>query len=83
MKVKDLITALEKMPQDAEVMHLWDGDARTTIEMAYLSKNGTVVTADFGMVCYSSDTRPMDAPTSEEDRYWETPNLKSKSDELD
>lgn len=73
MKVKDLITELEKMPQDAEVLHLWDGEARTAIEIVYLSKNGNVITADFGMVCYSSDTRPVDAPTREEDRHWETP----------
>lgn len=73
MKVKDLITELEKMPQDAEVMHLWDGEARTTIEMAYLSKNGAVITADFGEVCYSSESRPIDAPTREENKYWETP----------
>ncbi len=74
MKVKDLISELKKMPADAEVMHLWDGEARTTIQVVYLSKNGTVITADYGEVCYSSESRPIDAPTSEEERYWQTPN---------
>ena len=76
MKVKDLIKELEKMPQDAEVMHLWDGEARTAIEVVYESKNGTVITSDFQQVCYSSSTRPIDAPTKEEERYWETPSIK-------
>lgn len=73
MKVRNLITELEKMPQDAEVLHLWDGEARTTIEIVYLAKNGTVITADFEEICYSSASRPLDAPTREEYRYWETP----------
>lgn len=73
MKVRDLITELEKMPQDSEVMHLWDGEPRTTIEMVYLSRGGAVITADFGEVCYSTEARPVDAPTEQEDKYWETP----------
>ena len=82
MKVKDLITELEKMPQEAEVSHLWDGAARTTIQMVYLSKDGRVITSDFGEVCYSSASRPIEAPTKEEDKYWETPaNPKGYNDD--
>lgn len=73
MKVKDIIKALETMPQDAEVLHLWDGEARSGIEFVWLDRDGYVITADFNMVCYSTNTRPIDAPTSEEDEYWHTP----------
>ena len=73
MKVGELIKVLETMPHDAELFHLWDGEARTHIEHIWLSRDGDVITADHGMVCYSTETRPMDAPTSEEDRYWSTP----------
>lgn len=83
MKVKDLITELEKMPQDAEVFHLWDGAARTIIEVVYLSKNGTVITSDFGEVCYPTCDRPIEAPTEQEDKYWETPaNPKGYNDDF-
>jgi hypothetical protein len=72
MKVKDLIKALQSMPQDAEVMHLWDGEARTSIEFVWEARGGDVVTSDFSMVCYSDATRPASAPSSKENRYWET-----------
>lgn len=72
MKVSALIEQLKSMPQDAEVMHLWDGALRTNIEIVYLSKCGTVVTSDYGMVCYSEEQRPLDAPSKEQDPYWET-----------
>jgi hypothetical protein len=73
MKVKDLIIELQKMPQEAMVWHLWDGEPRTEINIVYESKEGDVVTADFSEVCYSTNSRPKDAPCSEKDRYWQTP----------
>ena len=73
MTVKELIIELQKMPQDARVFHLWDGKPRTAINVVYETKNGKVMTSDFGMVCYSTDARPRYAPTAAEDRYWETP----------
>jgi hypothetical protein len=72
MTVKELVEALSKMPQDARVFHLWDGEPRTAINVVYETKNGKVMTADYEMVCYSTDARPIDAPTKEENPYWET-----------
>lgn len=72
MKVEQLIKALEALPKDADVYHLWDGEARTGINHVWLSRGGDVVTADYGMVCYSEETRPADAPTKAQDPYWET-----------
>lgn len=73
MKAAKLIDALRTMPPDAEVFHLWDGEARTVIEHVWLARDGNVLTADNSMVCYSTETRPVDAPTSDENRYWQTP----------
>lgn len=72
MKVKTLIKKLEEMDQDADVMHLWDGELRTGIERVYMGKTGICVTADYEMVAYCDDARPIDAPTPEEDSYWKT-----------
>jgi len=74
MKVKDLIIELQKMPQEAKVFHLWDGEPRTEINIVYKSKDGNVVTADFSEDCYSTSSRPEDAPSYEEQRHWQTPN---------
>ena len=74
MKVRELITALEKMPSEAEVLHLWDGEPRTAIEFCWLSLRGDVITSDYGQRCYTGDARPFDAPTEEADPYWLTPN---------
>lgn len=86
MIVKDLIEKLKELPQDARVFHLWDGEPRTAINVVYETKNGEVMTADYGQVCYSSSARPKDAPNSEEYRYWETqkdPKGYSSEDEWD
>lgn len=72
MKVKELIKKLETMPQDAEVFHLWDGEPRTKIVHVWLSKNGNVITSDSGEVCYSTESRPIDAPSEKENPYWYT-----------
>lgn len=70
MKVKKLIKKLKKMPKDAAIFHLWDGEPRTKIEMIWLSKGGDVITSDYGAVCYSTKARPIDAPTKKEKEYW-------------
>jgi hypothetical protein len=74
MKVKELIVALSSLPPDANVTHLWDGEARTAINHVWLARNGEVVTADDNMVCYSEGSRPCTAPTQAQDRFWRTPN---------
>lgn len=73
MKVAELIAELQKMPQDANVWHLWDGDPRTQIAHVWLSRAGAVVTADSGMMCYSTNARPPEAPDSKTDLYWKSP----------
>jgi hypothetical protein len=73
MTVKQLIAALETMPPDADVMHLWDGHPRTTIEHVWLARAGYVVTADYDMVCYHGNSRPETAPYETDDRYWHSP----------
>lgn len=74
MTVRELITALQKMPQDARVFHLWDGEPRTAINVVYEANNGNVITSDFEEVCYSVSARPKGDSTAEEDEYWKTPS---------
>ena len=73
MTVKELIIELKKMPQEARVFHIWDGEPRTAINVVYKAKNKSVITSDYEMVCYSTNARPEEAPTSQENPYWETP----------
>lgn len=70
MTAAELIAELSKLPPDAKVWHLWDGELRTEINFVWLSKGGDVVTADYDQVAYSDDARPIDAPNIE---HWETP----------
>lgn len=70
MNVRQLIKELSKMPPSAEVRHLWDGTARTTIEHVWLSNGGYVVTADFDEVCYMKADQP---ESSQAQSYWKTP----------
>lgn len=72
MRVKDLIIALQKMPQDAPVLHVWDGAARTSIEFVWVANDGNVITADYGQVVYGDDDRPKHAPTKAQDAHWQT-----------
>lgn len=74
MKVKELIEKLTTMNKEAEVFHLWDGELRSKISHVYMGKNGACVTADYGVVAYSDNSRPVDAPPSREERHWRTPN---------
>ena len=76
MKVKDLITALQAMPQDADTWHLWDGEARTEIEHVWLSKDGNVITADCNEPCYSTETQPAEATASGKFGFWHTTRKK-------
>lgn len=81
MKVKELIKALQMCDENADVYHLWDGELRTEIKHVYMGKDGKCVTADDGMVAYSDEARPIDAPTSKEKRYWETPQENCDADD--
>lgn len=72
MIVSQLIEYLRKMPQDAEVFHIWDGAARTGIEHVFVSKSGNVMTSDNNQVVYADEDRPLDAPSEKEEPYWYT-----------
>lgn len=50
MKVSELICALQNMPHDADVWHLWDSAARTEIKHVWLAKSGKVITSDDGEI---------------------------------
>ena len=71
MKVSELIVSLQTMPQDREVLNIWDGAARSGIDRVYESKGGCVMTSDLDEVVYNNCDRPLGAPTPEQDKYWE------------
>ncbi len=73
MKVSQLISILQSLPQDATVWHLWDGEARTEINHVWLGRGGAVITADCDHVAYSTCDRPFDAPDENEEPSWRTP----------
>ena len=70
MTVGELIAALADMPQDAGVWALWDGAARSEINLVWLARDGKVVTADGTEPAMYDDDRPVDAPTRDEDNDW-------------
>lgn len=61
MKVKELIKELKKMPPEARVFHIWDGEPRTAINVVYESKSGHVMTCDWGGMVYRDDYNPKDS----------------------
>jgi hypothetical protein len=69
---EELITLLAEMPPNAQVFHLWDGELRTEIQHVWLTRDGRIGTSDDREVCYSTEDRPVDAPTTEENPYWST-----------
>lgn len=71
MNVKELRDLLSTMPDDATVRYIWDGEARSTVRHAWLSRGGDVMLADEREVVYSTSSRPLLAP-GDEDRFWET-----------
>jgi hypothetical protein len=79
MTVVELIEKLKKMPPRARVFHIWDGEPRTGINIVYKSRCGAVMTADWGEVVYSTNARPKDAPTSEENKHWCLPDFSKSS----
>lgn len=60
MLVKELIAQLEKLPMDAQVYYVWDGESRTPCEAAYLAKNGRVVLVGEDESIYNSGDSPED-----------------------
>lgn len=70
LTVSQLITALEKLPGDAKVGYVWDGDVRSEVEYVWLSRSGMVVLDND---CYVADpqSRPEGTPT---DAGWWVPS---------
>lgn len=62
MTVAELIVKLIDMPMDAQVRHIWDGAARTTINHVYLANNGDVMTIDNVHVVYYNEDQPLGVP---------------------
>jgi hypothetical protein len=72
MKVSELVARLREMPQDAPVMCVWDGGARTDVRHVWAARGGSVMLADYDEVVYSDEDRPLDAPLEKDVRYWRT-----------
>jgi hypothetical protein len=69
MKVHQLIKVLQSMPQEAEVLHVYDGSPHD-IEHVWLSRNGDVITSFCSEPVYSLNDRPAN---SSDERFWHTP----------
>lgn len=81
MTVAEIIGELRKMPQDLDVLHVWDGAPRTAIKHVWLARDkSAVITADDSEVVYSAEYRPESAP-GEEERYWYTRSSLPKDQE--
>lgn len=62
MNVSEVIAALQKMPADAEVLMLWDGDLRSGIDVVWLARDGEVGVGPWNEPCYSEGYRPAGSP---------------------
>lgn len=72
MKVHELIEKLKEFPQDRDVSILYDMEIRMGANIIYLSKGGDIVITDYNESVYSDDSRPVDAPTREEQQWYST-----------
>lgn len=67
MTVKDLIDQLAGYPSDLDVWYVWDGLARSPVELTWRSRNGQVVLSTWDDTVYDRNDRPDNA---DEDPYW-------------
>lgn len=59
MTCKDLIEKLQKLPQEAEVLFLYDGAARGEVEEVWLAQHGNrIILSSTGEPCYDGEDRP-------------------------
>jgi hypothetical protein len=79
--VSKLVELLKTMPQDAEVWHVWDGAARTKIELVWLANSGNVITADFDESVYSEESWPIGTAPERGWRFYHTPPDPSEGDD--
>lgn len=76
MLVSELIEKLAEMPQDARIGTVWDGGVRGDPDRIWLAQNGVVCIGHDDDVVYSTEDRPVGAPTAEEHGYWTVGMLK-------
>jgi hypothetical protein len=69
MKTSQLIEILKELPQDADIVYLYDGWCTCEIEGAYFAQGGEVILIDDGVV-YHDENRPIGAPGEKDDRYF-------------
>ena len=72
MTVKELIASLQEMPQDVDVMYVWDGEARSKVQYMWYALSGRVMLCDARENVYTKEDRPSWADDS---RDWETPSM--------
>lgn len=70
MTVKELISALQKMPSDLNVGYIWDGQDRSDVQYLWISCCGRLVLSDGDYVYYDAD-RPKDAPLRKDVPQWQ------------
>ena len=78
MKVRNLINSLQGLPQDADVWIIYDGEARIEADVVFVARSGNVMLTDTNQPVYSSESRPVSAPTEEQNLYWKTLPLDSQ-----
>lgn len=76
MKNKDLIKALQQLPQEAECAILYDGACRLDVNVVYISQDTQIVITDLRQVVYYDCDRPQFAPSQNMNPYWNTDELK-------
>lgn len=75
MNVKELIEQLQKLPSEAKVYMIWDGEPRNPVEIAYLSKSGHAMVVGSTEIVYQDKFTPI-GTTEDGDRFWSTPDVK-------
>jgi len=70
MNVQKLIEELSKYPSDLKVGVVFDGAHRMDIQNCWLSRKGDILVGSNDAV-YCTEDRPSDAPTTEENEFWE------------
>lgn len=70
MKVKELIEKLKVMPEDAELLYVWDGLPRSSVDYLWLSIDGDVILCDQYQSVRPTGARPEGSPSEKYDLYW-------------
>lgn len=75
MTVAELITRLQALPQDCNVVALYDGGYGVQyIECVWIAKGGQCILVPEGEVLSKDDQRPKWAPDKNTEEFWESRN---------